>query len=376
MLTYLFLLLLNIGLALFAEQSFNNSRKGLCKVSLAILAIVNVLIIGLRDIGVGTDTLLYIDHYYYYARNLNLKNLVSDDLGFDKGFVILAYIANYIGDKSNALLFATECFIMTFIVLGIYNLKQTINCNIVWFIILFSLLYQFDRINLMRQFCAMSLLFYAYSLFLQKKYAPYIIYQIIAYFFHTSSVLFIIVPFCELISHSNARLKYIFAVGMFILFPVCIIFFYRFLNYVEDFMVLKETYYERYGESSAAALAGGSFSIKYCIYFFFQIFICHYLWRKKKVNSDTLYMILLLSTITFFLAQMIIVIIHFLRLSLYTGLILIVYISSLFKCKSNYVLYLLYAYIFFVSITSCYFWDNKRIMYAHLPYKSQILGIE
>ena len=116
--------ILNIILAYYAEQNYDSNKKK-CKFFLASIIIANIIIFGLRDIGVGTDTMLYIDQYFIYAYNVSgVYDLFLADANYDKGFLVLACLAHIIGNTSNSLLFLTEFLIIFFIVVGMYKLKQ------------------------------------------------------------------------------------------------------------------------------------------------------------------------------------------------------------------------------------------------------------
>ncbi len=187
---WLFLVLSNIGLAYYADSLYEKNKYS-AYMSLFLIVLVNTFFIGLRDFGVGTDTLVYIDVYFDYARKIqNINDVFASDILFDKGYLVLALISSWMSDDSQALLVVTEFFITLFIVLGVIQYKKTINFNFSTFFMLFWLIYQVQTINLMRQFCAVSLLFFAFSLFIQRKYVLYIFFYVILFFFYFLYIIF------------------------------------------------------------------------------------------------------------------------------------------------------------------------------------------
>lgn len=108
---YLYIFALNLFLAYLVEKNFDNN-KTLSKLIIVLMIIINTLFSGLRDIGVGLDTTIYIDSYFYTASNLtSFKELINIDL--DKGYLILAYLASVFQMTVNRY-FLPQLFLSTF----------------------------------------------------------------------------------------------------------------------------------------------------------------------------------------------------------------------------------------------------------------------
>ena len=135
--------IINIFLAHFAEKNYKGNKRK-CKLFLFLIVVVNAIIIGLRDIGVGIDTLIYIEYYFQQANDIhNIKSFFSNDnSNLEKGFLFLAWISTLLGDDPRMLLFVTELFIISFCCAGIYEYKKKINFNITYFVLLFILILQ------------------------------------------------------------------------------------------------------------------------------------------------------------------------------------------------------------------------------------------
>lgn len=380
--------LLCIIFANCAEKEYNVNNKNY-KQYLLLIGVVNVVFLGLRDIGVGRDTLAYINPYFQYASTLtNVDSFFHtpyDIVGsFDKGFLFLAYLSSLVGNDSRILLFITELFIMTFIVMGMYELKKTLNYSISFFYTFFVLLYLLETINLMRQFCAMSLLFYGYSLFLQKKWKAYLLCQIAAYFFHSTSVIFVVIPLGLVVSQmeKNYLLKKLYVLGVIFVGLFFVFSYNYFISIVENFGIFKESYFESYGANNQFSKAEGigttnlvSFIICITIYF-----ICK---KNQFFPNEILYIYIVLVLLNFIFQLASLIIIYYFRIAYYFGLILSVYLSLMLKKHnftlkmSGYVYIVVFALYFMKVLYVSYYTkvDNQYNRY-NLIYKSQVLGID
>ena len=119
----------NILCAYVAEKTIKKN-KYISLLFLLFVIVANTIIIGLRDFGVGTDTLIYIDSYFLEGGRTTFKNIIFESYEErDKGFLMLAYISTMVSTNSQALLVVCELFIISFIIFGMYNLKKVLNYN-------------------------------------------------------------------------------------------------------------------------------------------------------------------------------------------------------------------------------------------------------
>lgn len=370
---WLFVSMLNLILAYLADN--NISR---CKLCLFFIAAVNIIIFGCRDIGVGTDTLSYINHYFEYANSMTSFNDFFLGHSFDKAFLFLAWVGSIFSNDARILMFLTEALIISFIVLGMYEFKKSYSYSMSLFMLCFVALYQFETINLMRQFCAMSLLFYGYSVFLQKKYSIYFFCQVAAFFFHSTSILFILVPIGQIISYRKGHLKY------FVLLVFCTIglsftlFYYSFIGFIEQFGLIKESYFESYGRNSVYTGAG-NVSVISVLSFLVLLSICCVISKHKQLSSDFIYMFFFLISYNFICQLSSLVISYYIRIAYYFGLIVILYLAHIIKLSKKLEIRLLnYAYILLILfyVLKHFYINYDQNNSYHLIYKSQILGIE
>lgn len=100
-----------------ANICYDKKYKLVSILSISILVLVNVIFSGCRDFGVGIDTNVYIESYFNASADLqSLKSSWSIE-GFDKGFLLLAYVSNLFSDDAQSLLVVTSLFIHSCILL-------------------------------------------------------------------------------------------------------------------------------------------------------------------------------------------------------------------------------------------------------------------
>lgn len=338
---------INVLLAHLADRNFY-SKKAVCWCWLSIIILINTFFIGLRDYKVGIDTSVYIDLYFDYASSLSsVSEFLSNDMSYDQGFVVLAYLSSLFSSDSHSLMIFTELFIMVFLTMGLMGLKKSIDFRLSCFFLLFWLLFNNETFNLMRQFCAMSLLFYGYSQFIQKRYMVYAIAQITAYFFHSSSVLFLLIPCFEYLSKQKGKIKYYYAFTVFIGGIIMLFAYYAILFYIVDLGILKEVYFDRYGMGAVFTADETNIGIRYTIQRVIPPFVFYVLYKKRLVTPQFMYMLLVLYVVYVLLDAMRFVMIYFFRLGYYAGLVFIVYYSNTLK----YLKYTFpYQFLFFLLI--------------------------
>lgn len=365
----------NILCAYVAEKTIKKN-KYISLLFLLFVIVANTIIIGLRDFGVGTDTLIYIDSYFLEGGRTTFKNIIFESYEErDKGFLMLAYISTMVSTNSQALLVVCELFIISFIIFGMYNLKKVLNYNMTIFMLLFCLLYQRESCNLMRQYCAMSLLFFGFSQLLSKRYFVYILTQILAYSFHTSSVIFLMIPVFYFFSNIQNQIKYYYAIAVFIGIVAILLFFYYFLAIIGDLNILKEEYASRYDENSNLYSYSG-LSIRLLPYFILLVLI-YFVSRHNTISNEIVYMLVVLVISNILLEQLIYVATVLKRTAYYIGLVSLVYLSMVYSLKNMYSKIIAFLYLVSVLVFAFNDYNKSRqtIQGGTYIYTSKILGL-
>ena len=263
MIPYIVAYLINLLFACVAEIFYK--KKSISIFFLFLIVCFDTIFVGLRDFGVGIDTTVYIDDYFSTAKYIHSFSQFSMSEGYDKAYLLLAKIASFFSSKSQSLLIFTELFIIGFTIAGLNRYKKNIDINIPIFITLYWLIFLCHSENLMRQYCAMAVLFWGFSHLLQGRIAVYVICQICAFFFHTSSIVFLLVPMVYWVSKTKSdQIKWVFAMGAILFIIVVLLSYYTVLEYVSKLNILKDVYSERYGQSSVYEKEGEiSLGIRY-----------------------------------------------------------------------------------------------------------------
>ena len=350
--------------------------KWLSATFLLVLIPINVVFSGFRDFGVGIDTTVYIDWYFEQAQAIdNLKDLLSVE-GSDAGFLLLAYIASFFSNDSQSLLVITALFIQTFYFLALWQCKKTVNISIFVATALFCLIYYGHTLNLMRQFCALSLLAFGFSLFIQGKWKTYAVLQVCAYFFHSSSVLGIIVPLIWYISRIDNRrnrnlYSFMIIIGTFILLTS----FFYIMPLFSSISARLDVLIDRYDMTGGYAnntISTGT-GLGKLFNFIYPIAFVLYAAYKKALDQKYLCFLFVVTTIAS-LVQVIGYYVDFLdRLAFYFSFISYIFLSKVFVSKkiNTFVKIIMFA----IYINS---WYGMYIIGGGgdiVPYKSKILGI-
>lgn len=155
------------------------------KLYLTICFLQMILIQGLRDISVGTDTKFYVDIYNNY---LNSQFYSWQFTHFEYGFQMLYNIFHKLNLTSQQMLMIISFVTMFGFAHFIY--KNSANVYISTFI--FACMLYPNSFNIMRQFLAMSIAINSYQFIMDKKYIKGLLIILIASLFHVTAYLMLI----------------------------------------------------------------------------------------------------------------------------------------------------------------------------------------
>lgn len=373
MFPYLFVFILNILLAYNADKMYYKSKKSKW-LSLILLVILNTLFCGLRDFGIGRDTNVYVDSYFDYAMTMNST---KDFIAFeeDKGFLILAYITSLFTNNSHYLMLSTELIIILFFVLFLNKLKKLYDVDMWAYTFIFCFLYYCHSINLMRQFCAMSILLYAYMLLVENKWMTYLFLHVIAYFFHSSAIVFIFVPLIYYLNYIKSdKRKYILTFMIVLILFLSYYCYYRFLIYFSNSGIIKEIYAERYGKTGDFVNNGTGYGIRYYLsYLLLPIFSIYLSYKNNLFNKKDIYISISLLLIYLCFDRLGVIMSYMNRLAFYIAIVYYIYIAKILASPKIVLIikilficiYINYWYHLFIEL-------NGGNVY---PYSSKILGL-
>ena len=370
---YLIFYLINVLLAALADKHYF-SNKSISIIALSIIVLLHSVVLGLRDIGVGIDTTVYIEKYFYEAIYVNsFQELINST--HDYGYLLLSIICTWILPLPHSIMFGTEFVIILFFILGIWNYKKIFDVKIWIFITLFCLMYSMHTLNLMRQSCAIAILFYAFSLYLQDKKKIFIILLFIAHLFHTSAFFFIIVPVYYQISKlKNTKIKYIFIFTVLIVLVFGIYSYFSIMEVMGNYSLLSK-YAENYGSNSEYVAEGFStLGFRYTFTGLIIVYLLFYCKKRCIIEKNQFFFMMLIYISSSILVQYLSSVVQFAgRIGYYILVVWMLYCSMLMTKRELSILVKL-----FLLLNAFYEWyfdfgvgNGGEV----IPYNSTLLGI-
>ena len=352
-----------------------SSRKKI--IPLLLSCLILSLFAGFRDKNIGSDTDFY-PHWYIseirYIHNLIDLITIETERNLDKGYLFLYWIASWIGNQYWIGLFLTELVISVFTFLGFIRLSRYFKGGIAIFTMAFLLLVFNYTLNAMRQECAISICFFAFSYLWEKKWIPYLCWTFVACTFHSSAIITLALPFLMMISYiSNDKKRNLLISFLFLMMCTVTMAFWTLLDMIGDLGLFNEAYTMRYGE-------GGAFEgverlpyapLLLCLVFYL---IMYNSYRKKIMDKNIFLFQFLITTIYLLCLTFQLLIVFLYRIGLYFYILSIYFFSiELSSKKTNPVLKIgcilyLMAYWIFLYVVK-----NTSETY---PYTSKILGID
>lgn len=357
---------------------FYNSFKVMTK-SLQYLVQIGILMLlsvfsGVRDLGVGTDTLVYTNMYFSeagrYESIIDIFVHYSDWEGMDSGYLILNYVGRLISDDVHIALFLTQIVVLFPIYFGIKNIT-TDKKEITMFFFLFLFIFFQLSMNAMRQMCALSIAFWAYSFLLKEKHVHFLLLMLIAYTFHSSVILFFAFPLINIVlSIKDKRIRsftFVISIGLII---IAYLYAFRIIELFSIFV--NDAYVERY---SVGGLYEGVERINFMqiVYIFFLYFIFIYTYNHfRELRKFTIYA-LIVCTLYTVLTFLVLYVNSLNRMAFYAN-ILNIYLVSFILVHNNFNKTIKNAFIVFIVL---YWWRSSISLqnYQTYPYMSKILGI-
>lgn len=160
------------------------------KIFFLLMLIELGLIMGMRSVNVGEDTISYYNIYLLTAGAGSISSLSFLDMEY--GYLLLNRVLSYFSHSPQLLFMATGFFIAFSTLRFIEK-----NVRIFWLgvIIYLTLGKFFYDMNALRQALAVAILLFSYPFILKRKFIPFILITVAASFMHTSALFFTIIYF-------------------------------------------------------------------------------------------------------------------------------------------------------------------------------------
>ena len=191
---YIFTFLSSLLLLNFALK-FKNTNKRVYLILSALGIFIPCFVAGVRDYSIGTDVNLYVNPLYRASLHFNnffdyIKSTGSEVN--DLGYLFLTFISGKISKDIFTLFFLSEFLIIYPVYKALKNINNNDNNKIVIFgmFILYMVLFNLS-LNMVRQSIAISLSILSFSYFIKEDKFKTILFLILAYSFHSSSLVMI-----------------------------------------------------------------------------------------------------------------------------------------------------------------------------------------
>ncbi|MCT1797324.1 EpsG family protein [Aerococcus viridans] len=162
-------------------------KKAIC--FLAISGIILIFISAFRSPLVGTDTNSYV-YYFDLSKNLNISQILKNDYGIEKGYLIYNWLVSRISDQRWVLFMINAIIINVPILYYIYKNSRYIVLSVYLYITLY--LYGVS-LNVTRQFLAIGIFLLGFEILKRGHRITYIVLILIASTFHQSAIIFLII---------------------------------------------------------------------------------------------------------------------------------------------------------------------------------------
>lgn len=193
MLLYLFVFIISIISTRKVQLTKENSLLYYAYSFFAVAPLV--FLVAIRDYNVGTDTINYVYLFESAVENKNnLTDYISSHPSFEFGFLFYNFCLAQLLSSVESYFVVTYGIIVGLTYLSALKVKKYISMHIFVFVFLF--IFFSESLNTMRQYLALSFVFFALACLFLKKINQSIIMLMIACTFHASAVFsFLVVAF-------------------------------------------------------------------------------------------------------------------------------------------------------------------------------------
>lgn len=164
------------------------TNRGLVVLCSIISILLPSILAGMRDITIGTDIKFYVlDAYEKSLRVDTFQELLPLIWKIETGFLLLVFAVTKMFGDIQWLLFFIELIIMICMYVGAWRFKDEVPLPVV--LLVYFFMYYNLTYNSVRQSIAMSIIFVAIKYLVEKKYALFFLFVVIATSFHTTAVM-------------------------------------------------------------------------------------------------------------------------------------------------------------------------------------------
>ena len=330
--------------------------------ALLIAILIPALFEGLRDDVVGEDMLGYGGNWFFNMdENDELLNMFEFAQTPEYAYHLLIYICKKISQNINVFMTACALIKMTAVILFVWKLREQLSS--VLFLFSYYCFFYVTSFSMMRQGIAVAICIYSLIFFVNKNLLKFLLTVAIAYFFHNSAILMLLlIPIYYM---KDFKWKYFVILGS-------IIFIYLFVEALFELVLMtplfKSEMMDLYMDSGVpSAKTNILISLVFCGYAMYQHF-----WGEED-KPDSVYILLTTSAMTLLFLLLSSYIEVAFRMSYYVFIVSLLITTSLIyqSVRLRYPIMLCFVFLFLLHFyISC-----KHGLSGALEYSSQIFGI-
>lgn len=180
----------------------NKSRYILLILAIAIPSILG----GMRAVGVGTDTKVYIEKNFILAQNYNTLSIYLKNFSASQLYWIITFAVSRFTNNINWLFFIIQLIIMILAYMVAYNNKKR---TPIWLTYLTFLFLFYNRsLNMSRNTISLMIIVYSLKFIESKKPIKFIFTILIAFLFHETALIgLILYPLYNFVSNDTKKIK-------------------------------------------------------------------------------------------------------------------------------------------------------------------------
>lgn len=263
MIVYLISFALSLLGVKMADLWYNDRRRFLVGSFLAVLP--PILIAGLRDSTVGSDTDIYVLPIFngIASNGQNLIEFIDSYPDMEIGYLFVNYVIAQLTDQPFFLLLCIHILII--IPLYITAMKWREQLSPVIFMFIFYMIFFQESLSIARQSIALSFSMLAFTFFMEKKYIRYFLYMIVAFFFHQTTVVALSFPLVYfLVDRFSIREYYYYYIGVILVIALSFLNLDSIIIWMieNDFIDLKFLKYTSADNTFTPVLGAANFVVK------------------------------------------------------------------------------------------------------------------
>ncbi|MBN1069263.1 EpsG family protein [Clostridium botulinum] len=271
---YLVMFATSASMLSIAEKYRKRCNKNASVFFLIIGLLMPCILAGVRGFSVGNDVLLYGNYWFETATKSEsvvsyIDYAVRSDLG--AGYALLNWIISKITHNLHMYYFLFELFQIIILYFAVKEYKEKLNVAFV-FLVYYFLFYN-ESLNILRQIIAVLLVLYSYKYVKNKKIIKFILTIILAFTFHSSSLVGIVLYPLDWAMRS--KLKKMYIGGILIISFICMVGYQQIFALLSNWGLLSTDRYIKYFSSD---LVGG----RVVRLLFWMIVMFSLIWKHKQ----------------------------------------------------------------------------------------------